>query len=138
MTLRNDITTRLEAAVAEAQKQGVLPEGELPLAHAAIYVATAPKSNSVNEARGAAKQAVKDQGPLPVPLHLRNAPTKLMEELDYGKDYQYAHDHEGNFSDQEFLPDDLSGSTFYEPSDNNRENDMRARLRVLWGSKYGY
>lgn len=114
------------------------PECELTLSQTAIYLASSPKSNASYKAIKDAKSMVADKGALPVPLHLRNAPTKLMEELDYGKDYQYAHDHEGNFSDQEFLPDDLSGTTFYEPSDNNRENDMRARLRVLWGSKYGY
>ena len=114
------------------------PECELTLSQTAIYLASSPKSNASYKAIKDAKSMVADKGALPVPLHLRNAPTRLMEELDYGKDYQYAHDHEGNFSDQEFLPDDLSGTTFYEPSDNNRENDMRARLRVLWGSKYGY
>ena len=114
------------------------PECELTLSQTAIYLASSPKSNASYKAIKDAKSMVADKGALPVPLHLRNAPTKLMEELGYGTDYEYAHDHEGNFSDQEFLPDDLSGSTFYEPSDNNRENDMRARLRVLWGSKYGY
>ena len=114
------------------------PECELILSQTAIYLASSPKSNASYKALQNAKTIVSEKGALSVPLHLRNAPTKLMEELDYGKDYQYAHDHEGNFSDQEFLPDDLSGSTFYEPSDNNRENDMRAHLRALWGSKYGY
>ena len=114
------------------------PECELTLSQTAIYLASSPKSNASYKALQNAKSMASEKGALSVPLHLRNAPTKLMEELDYGKDYQYAHDHEGNFSDQEFLPDDLSGSTFYEPSDNNRENDMRAHLRALWGSKYGY
>jgi len=114
------------------------PECELILSQTAIYLASSPKSNASYKALQNAKAMVSEKGALSVPLHLRNAPTKLMEELDYGKDYQYAHDHEGNFSDQEFLPDNLSGSTFYEPSDNNRENDMRARLKALWGSKYGY
>ena len=81
---------------------------------------------------------VAEKGALAIPLHLRNAPTNLMEELDYGKDYQYSHDYDGNFSDQEFLPEDLAGTTFYDPSDNKRENDLRARLRALWGAKYGY
>ena len=114
------------------------PESELILSQTAIYLASSPKSNASYKAIKDAKSIVADKGALPVPLHLRNAPTKLMEQLDYGKDYQYTHDHAGNFSDQEFLPDELSGSTFYQPTDNNRENDMRARLRALWGSKYGY
>ncbi|MBL4754108.1 MAG: replication-associated recombination protein A [Flavobacteriales bacterium] len=114
------------------------PESELILSQTAIYLANSPKSNASYKAIKDAKSMVEDKGALPVPLHLRNAPTKLMEELNYGKDYQYTHDHAGNFSDQEFLPDDISGATFYQPADNNRENDMRARLKALWGSKYGY
>ncbi|MBL4657143.1 MAG: replication-associated recombination protein A [Flavobacteriales bacterium] len=114
------------------------PECELILSQTAIYLAGSPKSNASYKAITKAKSIVADKGALSVPLHLRNAPTKLMEELDYGKDYKYAHDFEGNFSDEEFLPDELSGTAIYEPTDNNRENDLRARLRALWGSKYGY
>ena len=114
------------------------PECELILSQTAIYLASSPKSNASYAAIKSAKSLVADKGALPVPLHLRNAPSQLMEELDYGKDYQYAHDYEDNFSDQEFLPDEISGATLYEPSDNNRENEMKARLRSLWGSKYGY
>lgn len=114
------------------------PECELILSQTAIYLAGSQKSNASYKAIKTAKSMVADKGALPVPLHLRNAPTKLMAELDYGKDYEYAHDFAGNFSDQEFLPDELSGSAIYEPSDNNRENDLRSRLRALWGSKYGY
>jgi putative ATPase len=77
-------------------------------------------------------------GDLPVPLHLRNAPTKLMKELSYGKDYKYAHNFESNFIEQEFLPDALSGTAFYNPGNNSRENELRARLKGLWKGKYRY
>lgn len=114
------------------------PECELTLSQTAIYLASSPKSNASYKAIQDAKAVVAEKGALAIPLHLRNAPTNLMEELDYGKDYQYSHDYDGNFSDQEFLPEDLAGTTFYDPSDNKRENDLRARLRALWGAKYGY
>ena len=81
---------------------------------------------------------VKQTGDLSVPIHLRNAPTKLMKELGYGKDYQYAHDYESNFAFQDYLPDELQGETFYEPSDNPRENALRDYLKKLWGDRYGY
>ncbi len=105
-----------------------LPEGELPLAHAAIYVATAPKSNSVNEARGAAKQAVKDQGPLPVPLHLRNAPTGLMKDLGYGRDYTYDHQAPDHYSGQPCLPEALGGKNLYRPGDLGFEKEIKRRM----------
>ena len=114
------------------------PECELILSQTAIYLASSPKSNASYMAIKDAKNTVADKGALPVPLHLRNAPTKLMEELDYGKDYQYAHDYDKNFAEQEFLPNEISGLSFYKPTENKRENDMRSRLRSLWGSKYGY
>lgn len=88
---------------------------------------------AINEAL----ETVRREGPLPVPLHLRNAPTKLMADLGYAKDYKYAHSYEGNFVDQEFLPDKLSGRKFYDPGQNSKEVELRKRLSVLW-EKYGY
>ncbi|MCK9205216.1 MAG: replication-associated recombination protein A, partial [Bacteroidales bacterium] len=85
-----------------------------------------------------AAQAIKSTGDLPVPLHLRNAPTSLMKKIGYGKDYKYAHDFENNFADLEFLPDQVKGSAFYTPQDNPRENELRTRLKTLWKGKYRY
>ncbi|MFH1321775.1 MAG: replication-associated recombination protein A [Bacteroidota bacterium] len=114
------------------------PECELILSQTAIYLAASPKSNSACMAINNAKQSVKEKGDLPVPLHIRNAPTKLMKELGYGKDYQYAHSFKGNFSEQEYLPDEISGNKFYEPGDNTREKEIRERLKGLWRGKYEY
>jgi putative ATPase len=86
----------------------------------------------------AALQAVREKGDLPVPLSIRNAPTGLMKDMGYGKGYQYAHAHQGNFADMEFLPDQLKGSKFYEPGNNPREEEFRNFLRKLWREKYGY
>ncbi|RYF96995.1 MAG: replication-associated recombination protein A, partial [Chitinophagaceae bacterium] len=85
-----------------------------------------------------AQALVKQTGNLPVPLHIRNAPTKLMKNLDYGKGYQYAHSFENNFSAQEYLPDTIAGSTFYEPGKNAREEELRKYLKAMWKDKYGY
>ena len=85
-----------------------------------------------------AQRAFKEKGDLQVPLHIRNAPTKLMKNIGYGKDYKYAHDYENNFVDLEFLPEKISGSKFYDPQDNALENELRARLKFLWKKKYGY
>ena len=85
-----------------------------------------------------AQQVVKQTGDLPVPIHLRNAPTQLMKELGYGKDYLYSHDYPQNFAFQDYLPEELQGKTFYEPSDNPRENALREALKKLWGERYGY
>ncbi len=115
-----------------------MPEGRIPLAQTAIYLATSPKGNSAYMAIDAALESVKSEGPLPVPLHLRNAPTKLMKELGYAQNYKYAHSYEGNFVEQEFLPDKLSGHVFYTPSSNPKENEIRRRMQQLWGNKYGY
>ena len=101
------------------------PEARIILSQCAIYLASSPKSNASYKAINKAQQVVKQTGDLSVPIHLRNAPTKLMKELGYGKDYQYAHDYEGNFAFQDYLPDELQGETFYEPSDNPRENALR-------------
>ncbi|MBO4582406.1 MAG: replication-associated recombination protein A [Bacteroidales bacterium] len=115
-----------------------MPEGRIPLSQTAIYLACSPKSNASYLAIDSALAMVKQQKDLPVPLHLRNAPTKLMKEIGYGKNYQYAHDFENNFVNQEFLPQAIAGHTFYRPGDNARENDMRKRLKALWKDKYGY
>lgn len=115
-----------------------MPEGRIILSHTAIYLATSPKSNSAYEAINRAVSLVKQSGDLSVPLHLRNAPTRLMKNLDYGKDYKYAHGYEGNFAEQEFLPDKLSGTTLFKPGGNARERDLRNWLSKLWKGKYGY
>ena len=115
-----------------------MPEGRIPLSQTAVYLACSPKSNASYMAIDSALAMVKQHKNLPVPLHLRNAPTKLMKEIGYGKNYQYAHDFENNFVNQEFLPKEIAGHTFYNPGDNARENDMRKRLKALWKDKYGY
>src|SRR5690606_10273377 len=102
----------------------------------AVYLAVSPKSNSTYMAIDEALALVKKTGNLPVPLHLRNAPTKLMKDLDYGKDYRYAHAQEGNFVDQEFLPEELAGIKIYEPGHNSTENKIREELKRKWKDKY--
>ncbi len=114
------------------------PECDLILSQTVIYLATSPKSNSATTAISAAKQMVASTGDLPVPLPIRNAPTKLMKDLNYGKDYKYAHQYEGNFADLEFLPEKIKGSKFYEPGDNAREVEIRNNLKKWWKEKYGY
>lgn len=114
------------------------PECQLILSQTAIYLACSVKSNASYMALLGAQRAFKEKGDLPVPLHIRNAPTKLMKNIGYGKDYKYAHDYENNFVDLEFLPENISGSKFYDPQDNARENELRARLKFLWKKKYGY
>lgn len=114
------------------------PECDLILAQTVIYLATSPKSNASYLAIRAAQDKVRETGDLSIPLAIRNAPTKLMKDLDYGKDYKYAHDYEGNFVDIEFLPDKLKGTKFYEPGNNSRENEIRQYLRKNWKQKYGY
>ena len=114
------------------------PEARIILSQCAIYLASSPKSNASYKAINKAQQVVKQTGDLSVPIHLRNAPTKLMKELGYGKDSQYAHDYADNFVFQDYLPDELQGKTFYEPSDNPRENALRDYLKKLWGDRYGY
>ena len=114
------------------------PECDLILAQTAVYLATSDKSNAVYTAIRAAVTKVRQSGDLPVPLHLRNAPTKLMKDLNYGSGYKYAHDFSGNFAEQEFLPDQISGTAFYNPSENDREKQIRVWLKRRWGGKYGY
>ncbi len=114
------------------------PESRIILSEAAIYLATSPKSNASYMAINEAQELVRKTGDLSVPLHIRNAPTRLMKELGYGEDYKYAHDYAGHFVDSEFLPDDLSGTKLYDPQDNAREKEVRERLRKWWKEKYGY
>ncbi len=114
------------------------PEAMIILTQCAIYLASSAKSNAVVEAIGKAMSAVKQHGDLPVPLHIRNAPTWLMKDMDYGKGYKYSHAYEGNFSSQEYLPEKLSGTAFYEPGKNAKEEELRRFLRGLWKEKYGY
>ncbi|MDB5057019.1 MAG: recombination factor protein RarA, partial [Chloroflexi bacterium] len=125
--------------VAMAAQQAVhfigRPEGDLALAQAAIYLAVAPKSNSVYRAYGAAREAVASTRNEPVPIHLRNAPTRLMRDLGYGAGYKYAHDFEGGYVEQQGLPDNLAGTRFYEPTDRGRERAIGERLRALRGEE---
>ncbi len=114
------------------------PESRILLSQCAIYLATSPKSNASYRAIGKAQQAVKQTGDLSVPIHLRNAPTKLMKELGYGEEYKYSHDYPGNFIHQEFLPDDLINTPFYEPGENTREKQTKDFLHQRWKGKYNY
>ncbi len=114
------------------------PEARIVLAQAATYLATSPKSNAAYAAINTAQAIVRDTGNLPVPLHLRNAPTNLMKDIGYGKGYEYAHDKTGNFSVQEYLPEALSGKRLYDPGNNAREREIRDALKKIWGGKYGY
>lgn len=115
-----------------------MPEAEIILAQCTTYLASSPKSNASYAAIRSAQSLVRETGDLPVPLSLRNAPTKLMKSLDYGKGYQYAHDYDQNFVKQEFLPDKLSRKKIYEPGQNPREAEFRKRLKQLWGDHYNY
>lgn len=114
------------------------PECVLTLSQTTIYLASSAKSNASYMAWKNASRLVHETGDQPVPLHIRNAPTKLMKDMNYGKDYRYAHDYEGSFADMEFMPEALKGRKLYEPADNPRENEMRAQLRKWWKDKYGY
>ncbi len=114
------------------------PECDLILSQTVIYLATSAKSNASYTAIAAAKEAVSRYGDLSVPLHIRNAPTKLMKDLNYGKDYKYAHSFDGNFAEQEFLPDKIKGTKFFEPGNNAREIEIRNNMKKLWKDKYGY
>jgi len=114
------------------------PESQLILSQCAIYLASSAKSNAATVAIGAAMSAVKQHGDLPVPLHIRNAPTKLMKKEGYGKGYEYSHNYENNFSPQEYLPDAISGTAFFEPGKNLREEEFRKFLKALWKDKYKY
>ena len=114
------------------------PESRIILSQCAIYLATSHKSNASYLAIGTAQQLVKQTGDLPVPIHLRNAPTKLMKELGYGDEYKYSHDYANNFAEQEFLPDSISNTPVYVPGTNSRENTTREFLKNRWKDKYRY
>ncbi len=114
------------------------PESRIILSQCAVYLATSPKSNASYMAIGDAQQLVKQTGDLSVPIHLRNAPTKLMKELGYGEEYQYSHSYENNFSEQEYLPDEIRNTAFYKPGNNTRENELRNFLKNRWKDKYDY
>jgi len=114
------------------------PESQLILSQCAIYLASSAKSNAATVAIGAALAAVKEHGDLSVPLHIRNAPTKLMKNEGYGKGYEYSHNYENNFSSQEYLPKEISGTAFFEPGKNLREEELRKFLKLLWKDKYNY
>ena len=114
------------------------PESQIILSQCAIYLASSPKSNAATTAIGAASSAVKQYGDLSVPLHIRNAPTRLMKDLDYGKGYKYSHSYEGNFEEQEYLPKEIEGTKFFEPGNNAREEELRKFLKSRWKDKYDY
>ncbi|MFL5774050.1 MAG: replication-associated recombination protein A [Flavisolibacter sp.] len=114
------------------------PESRIILAQCATYLASSHKSNASYMAIEEAIEIVRKEGDLPVPLHVRNAPTGLMKQMGYGKNYKYAHSYEGNFTEQEFLPDEIKGTAFYDPGKNPREEELRKFLRSLWKGKYGY
>ena len=115
-----------------------MPESQLILTQTAIYLATSAKSNSATTAIGAAMELVRQTGDLPVPLHLRNAPTKLMKNMGYGKEYKYAHSYEGNFTELDFLPEAIKGTKLYNPGNNQKEAESKEKLKKLWGDRYKY
>lgn len=112
------------------------PEGRIPLAEATVYLATSPKSNSAYQGINDALGVVRETGNLPVPLHLRNAPTKLMKQLGYGKDYKYAHAYSGNFVNQQFLPDEVKDCRIWHPQNNAQEVKLKERMKALWGERF--
>jgi putative ATPase len=114
------------------------PESRIILSEATVYLATCPKSNSTYLAISKAQELVSVTGDLSVPLHLRNAPTKLMKELGYGKDYQYPHEHSGRFIDDDYLPEKIKGTQIWSPAENQREQEIREKMRKLWGDRYDY
>lgn len=125
-------------ACFEAVNKIGYPEARIILSQCVTYLAASSKSNSAVIAIADAQAAVRQFGDLPVPLHIRNAPTKLMKTMDYGKGYEYSHSYDNNFSKQEYLPAEIAGKKFYEPGKNAREEELRKFLRNLWGEKYGY
>lgn len=125
-------------ACIDAVKAIGFPESRIILSQVVVYLATSPKSNASYVAINEALELAEKTAHLPVPLHLRNAPTKLMKEIGYGKNYKYAHNYEGNFTPLDFLPDELKGTKLYEPGQNARENEIRKSLQKWWGDWYGY
>ncbi len=136
--LANPNALLMATTTFQAVHQVGMPESRIILSQCAVYLATSAKSNSTYVAIEKALSKVKETGNLSIPLHIRNAPTKLMKDLNYGKGYQYAHDFENNFAFQEFLPKEIEGTAFYTPSVNSTENPIRERMRQLWKDKYGY
>lgn len=134
--LANPNALLLANAAFEAVMKIGWPEGRIPLAEVTVYLATSPKSNSAYEGIGNALETVRQTGNLPVPLHLRNAPTKLMKDLGYGKDYKYAHAYKGNFVEQQFLPDGVEKCRFWHPQDNLAEAKLKERMKNLWRERY--
>lgn len=128
----------LANATFEAVNKIGHPEAMIILSQCATYLASSPKSNAAVAAIGEALSAVKKYGDLPVPLHIRNAPTRLMKNLGHGKNYEYSHSYDNNFSPQEYLPEEIAGMKFYEPGKNAREEEFRKYLKNLWKDKYGY
>lgn len=125
-------------ATFEAVNKIGYPESQLILSQCAIYLASSAKSNAATVAIGTAMNAVKEHGDLPVPLHIRNAPTKMMKNLGYGKNYEYSHSYDNNFSPQEYLPKEIAGMKFFDPGKNAREEELRKFLKNLWKDKYNY
>jgi len=136
--LANPNALLLATSCFQAVERIGLPEGRIPMSQLAIYLACSPKSNSAYLAIKKAQSLVKETGNLSVPLHLRNAPTHLMKNLGYGKDYKYAHDHKGHFVDLEYLPEELSGQTLFIPTSEGSEAKITQTMRELWKEKYGY
>ena len=134
--LANPNALLLANAAFEAVMKIGWPEGRIPLAEATVYLATSPKSNSAYKGINDALQLVRQTGNLPVPLHLRNAPTQLMEELGYGKDYKYAHDYQGHFVEQQFLPDDIRNKRIWHAQENAAEAKVQERMLHLWKDRY--
>jgi putative ATPase len=136
--LANPNALLLAQACFEAVNVIGWPESRIILSEAAIYLATSPKSNSTYMAIEEAIEKVRQTGDLPVPLHIRNAPTKLMKNLGYGKDYKYAHSYSGNFVEDNFLPDEIKGTVFFEPGANPKEEELKKKLAKMWKDIYGY
>ncbi|MDR1416685.1 MAG: replication-associated recombination protein A [Prevotellaceae bacterium] len=134
--LANPNALLMAQACFDAVKVIGMPEGRIVLSQCAVYLATSPKSNASYLAVEAAIAQVRQSGDLPVPLHLRNAPTKLMKDLGYHKGYKYAHDYQDNFVDLDYLPEKISGTTFYTPGDTAKEREIKARMEQLWKGKY--
>ena len=134
--LANPNALLLANAAFDAVMKIGLPEGRIPLAEATVYLATSPKSNSAYEGINSALALVRETGNLPVPLHLRNAPTKLMKQLGYGKDYKYAHAYEGHFVHQQFLPDEVKDTRIWHPQNNAQEAKLKERMQGLWGERF--
>lgn len=135
--LANPNALLIAQSTFDAVHQIGYPESRIILSECTIYLATSPKSNSAYMAIEKAQKMMRKTGDLPVPLHLRNAPTKLMKELEYGKDYKYAHSFEDNFTEQEFLPEEIKNEKFYIPGKNQQEQKILERLKIWWGKRFG-